>query len=178
MRILTVFVAVLAASALAQDPAPAPKPADVATPQAIVAALYDSISGPAGQKRDWDRMRSLFAPGARLVPVSQRADGSGAFRPMTVEEYITGNAKAMEEGGFHEKEIFSHSDTFGRIVQVFSTYEARRKADDLQPLMRGINSIQLLGDGKRWWIANVMWQAENPGLKVPKEFDGGGGARD
>src|SRR5688572_26940736 len=45
--------------------APAADPKDVATMDAIVAALYDVISGPAGQKRNWDRFRSLFVPGAR-----------------------------------------------------------------------------------------------------------------
>ena len=30
-------------------------------------ALYDAISRPAGQNGDGDRMRALFAPGARLM---------------------------------------------------------------------------------------------------------------
>src|SRR5437868_12309613 len=54
--------------------APAAKPADVASMDSIVAALYDVISGPAG-KRDWDRMRSLFVPYGRLIPVGKRANG-------------------------------------------------------------------------------------------------------
>lgn len=174
MKLIALLATVLVVGqAFTQSPTLTPKATDIESPKAIVMALYDVISGPAGQKRDWDRMRSLFAPGARLVPVSQRADGTGSFRPFTVEEYITANAAGMEEGGFFEKEISSHSDTFGRIVQVFSTYEGRRKFEDKEPLMRGINSIQLLNDGQRWWIVNVMWQAENPRLKVPKEFGGG-----
>ena len=44
-------------------------PEDVASVDAIVAAVYDVISGPAGEARDWDRFRSLFLPGARLIPV-------------------------------------------------------------------------------------------------------------
>src|SRR4051812_9929672 len=49
-------------------PTIAADPKDVASEDAIVAALYDAISGPAGQKRNWDRFRSLFVPGARLIP--------------------------------------------------------------------------------------------------------------
>ena len=40
-------------------------PRDVESIDAIIAAAYDVISGPAGQKRDWNRERSLFYPGAR-----------------------------------------------------------------------------------------------------------------
>ena len=34
--------------------------ADVSSLDAIMAATYDSISGGAGEKRDWARVRSLF----------------------------------------------------------------------------------------------------------------------
>src|SRR5215470_16052272 len=47
--------------------------ADVASPEAIVAAYYESLSGPAGKKRDKTRFLSLFLPGARLLP----AEGKG-----------------------------------------------------------------------------------------------------
>ena len=64
-----------AAAAQAAEP-PAAKPADVASPDAILAACYDVISGPAGP-RDWDRFNSLFAPGARLIPIGPRKDKPG-----------------------------------------------------------------------------------------------------
>src|SRR5882762_2935115 len=67
--------------------APAEKPADVASMDSIVAALYDVISGPAG-KRDWDRFRSLFIPGARLIPTGPRPTGEVGARVLTVEDYI------------------------------------------------------------------------------------------
>src|SRR5215210_5864511 len=55
----------------AQDSAkPSPRPEDVKSIDAIIAAVYDVISGPVGQKRDWERMRSLFVPGARLMPTA------------------------------------------------------------------------------------------------------------
>src|SRR5260221_12201662 len=64
---------------------PAPSAADVATMDSTVAALYDVISGPAG-KRNWDRFRSLFAPGAGLIANSVRPTGQGLLRVMTGEE--------------------------------------------------------------------------------------------
>src|SRR5947209_7573751 len=43
------------------------KAEDVRSIEAIIAALYDAISGPPGG-RDWYRILSLFHPGARLIP--------------------------------------------------------------------------------------------------------------
>ena len=53
-----------------------PRPEDVATPDAIIKAMYDTISGPAG-KRNWYRERSLFLDGARLIPIGKRIPANG-----------------------------------------------------------------------------------------------------
>jgi hypothetical protein len=156
----------------AQTPAtPAANPADVSSPDAILAALYDVISGPAGQKRDWDRMRSLFASGARMIPTRRDAQ-SGEIRPvmLEVEGYISRSAPFLEQNGFFEKEIARRTERFGNILHAFSTYESRHKADDPAPFARGINSIQLLFDGKRWWIVTIYWQGESPDHPLPKEY--------
>jgi len=137
---------------------------------AIIAALYDVISGPAGKKRDWDRMRSLFIPGARLIPSGPRPGGSHGARVVTVEDYITRSAPMMEAQGFFETEIARKTDTFGNIAHVFSTYDSRHKADDAKPFARGINSIQLLNDGKRWWIVTVFWQGEDEKNPLPEKY--------
>ena len=149
---------------------PAANESDVATMDTLVAALYDVISGPAGKKRDWDRMRSLFIPGARLIPTGKRQSGEISSRVLTVEDYITGSAKALEEGGFFEKEVARRVELYGNIAHVFSTYETRRKLDDPKPFARGINSIQLMNDGKRWWIVTVFWQAEGPSNPLPEKY--------
>jgi len=150
--------------------APAADPKDVATMDAIVAALYDVISGPAGQKRNWDRFRSLFVPGARLIPTGRRPTGEIASRVRTPDEYIQGSQTLLEQSGFFEREISRRVEKFGNIAHIFSTYEARRKAEDEKPFMRGINSIQLMNDGKRWWIVTVFWQAEDPQTQLPAEY--------
>jgi len=149
---------------------PAANPSDVASVDSIVAALYDVISGPAGKKRDWDRMRSLFIPGARLIPTGKRQSGEISSRVLTVEDYINGSSKALEEGGFFEKEIARRTELYGNIAHVFSTYDSRRKAEDPKPFARGINSIQLMNDGKRWWIVTVFWQGEGPDNPLPEKY--------
>jgi hypothetical protein len=155
------------------NPAPAqstPRPDDVRSADAIIAALYDVISGPAGQKRDWDRFRSLFTPGARLIPTGRRPDGSHLIRVLSPDEYATGSAPMLEANGFFEREISQTSETYGGMVHRFSTYESRRAASDSVPFARGINSIQLMNDGQRWWIVTVFWEAERSGNPIPPRY--------
>ncbi|QRK06417.1 nuclear transport factor 2 family protein [Archangium violaceum] len=148
---------------------PAAKPEDVATPEALVAALYDVISGPKGQARDWDRFRSLFAPGARMIPSGKRKDGTTGYRMITPEEYITQSGKMLVEAGFREREVHRVEERFGPLVHVFSTYEALR-GEDPKPFMRGVNSIQLVNDGKRWWVLTVAWTPESPEQPLPAKY--------
>src|SRR5262245_49828004 len=77
---------------------PAARPDDVASIDSILAALYDVISGPKGQARDWDRMRSLFVPSARLmvcVP-NREAPPKAALRVFTVEEFIAAATQSSQ----------------------------------------------------------------------------------
>jgi len=162
--------------ARAQEPAPATAPAaltaasDVVSVDAILAALYATISGPAGGARDWARLRSLFGPDARLMAVGPAPDGGFAARSMSVEDYIARVSPVFARTGFYEKEAARTSETYGQIVQVFSTYESRHAPADAKPFQRGINSIQLFSDGKRWWIVNLVWRAEDDKLPLPERY--------
>jgi hypothetical protein len=163
-------VAQAAAPQAAQPAVAAARPADVSSVDAIIAALYDVISGPAGQKRDWDRFRSLFAPGARLIPTGAPPGGPAQAVVRTPTEYAQLAAPILERDGFFESEIGRSMDTFGRITQVFSTYDSKRTLADPAPFQRGINSIQLLNDGSRWWIITVYWDAERPDNPIPARY--------
>jgi hypothetical protein len=182
---LAVALALCAAPALAQSttasPAPgtpvtkdavspAARPEDVASVDAIIAALYDVISGPAGQRRDWNRFRSLFRPGARLMPTGRRPDGTFGQRVLTPDEYATQAGPRLEQDGFFEREIARKTERFGNIVHAFSTYDSRRTASDPQPFARGINSIQLWNDGTRWWVLTIFWEAERPDNPIPAQY--------
>ena len=61
-------------------------------------------------------------------------------------------------------------ERFGQIVPRFSTYDSRHAASHTAAFARGINSIQLVNDGPRWWLMNIMWDAERPGLTLPAEY--------
>ncbi len=146
-------------------------PKDVGSLDGIMKAVYDVISGDSGKARDWDRFRTLFHKDAKLIPSgkNQQTGVTGA-RFMTPEDYVTRSGPMLEKDGFHERELARHVDQYGNIAQVFSTYHAFRKSDDKVPFLRGINSFQLLNDGKRWWVISIFWLAETPDNKIPKKY--------
>ena len=147
------------------------KPEDVRSIDAILAATYDVISGPAGKKRDWDRFRSLFYPGARLIPTGKRPEDTEVkSRVLSPEDYIQRSSPFLEKEGFFERGVSNKIDRYGIIAHVFSTYESRHNADDAKPFARGINSFQLVFDGTRWWVMTILWQAETPDLPIPAEY--------
>jgi hypothetical protein len=148
---------------------PTANPADVGTPDAILAATYDVISGPPG-KRDWDRFRSLFLPGARMAAVRKGKDGSLSARSFTPDEYVGIGDAYFTKNGFFERESSRHADHYANIMQIFSTYESRHDIKDTTPFARGINSFQLFFDGKRWWVVDIFWQEETPEAPLPEEF--------
>ena len=162
--------AAAAASVSQPTSAGAARPADVASIESIIAALYDVISGPAGQDRDWSRFRSLFTDGARLIVGAPGADGRVPARNMTVEEYVRSADAFLKRDGFWEREIARRIERYGNVAHVFSTYESRVKTAESAPFSRGINSIQLVTNGQRWWVVTIFWDFERPGNPIPAEY--------
>jgi hypothetical protein len=148
----------------------APLEKDVSSIDGIIAVLYEVISGPAGEKRNWDRMRTLFIPEAQMISTNKRPDGSVLKRVRSVEGYIGTSGPLLEKDGFFEREIGRTTDQYGGIVQVFSAYDSKRMLTDANPFARGINSIQLWNDGKRWWIISILWQNETPDNPIPQKY--------
>jgi len=146
------------------------KPADVASPDAILAATYDAISGPAGQDRDWDRFRSLFYPGARLIRTETKKEGGLHAAVLTPEDFVERAGNYFSKNGFYEREIARRAERWGSLMQAFSTYESRYDPKDLAPFARGINSFQLFFDGTRWWIMTIYWADESTQTPLPPEF--------
>ncbi|MGH7539839.1 MAG: hypothetical protein ACRELC_02450, partial [Gemmatimonadota bacterium] len=137
---------------------------------AIIGVLYEVISGPAGEERDWNRFRSLFLPEGRLIPTGRTEAGAHFHRVLSPDEWIEGAEPFFEQNGFFEREIARATEEFGKVAHAFSTYESRYIAEDLEPFQRGINSIQLLHDGTRWWVATVLWMGETPEHPIPAVY--------
>jgi hypothetical protein len=145
---------------------------DGSSVDAIVAGLYASVSHGPEYEPNWDRLRNLFLPGAMVVPPKPR--DAERVTVLTVDEfvervrrYIAGRRQKGEPLGFTERETSRRADCFGRMCQVFSTYEILRAPRDPAPFTRGIHSLQLLDDGRRWWIAAMVWDTEPPDNPIP-----------
>jgi len=154
------------AAAPSARPTQPPAPAEAASVDAIIAALYAGVSHPPNVQPDWSHLRTICLKEARFIP-PQRSSGEFAF--LSTEDFIqrvssgiAARAPKMEDSGFTEREISRHADCWGNICQVFSTYEGRHLPGDAKPFVRGINSIQLVKDGNRWWVVNVFWDQESP----------------
>jgi hypothetical protein len=156
------------AGADAAKAGPEAKPEDVASVDAIVKSLYDVISGPAGP-RDWNRFQSLFIPEAHLIFSGKTKDGALIHRAMSPTEYQERSGQFFLKEGFFESAVSNKIDEFGTVAHVFSTYESRHEKS-AQPFSRGINSIQLLNDGKRWWVVSILWDSERPDNPIPEKY--------
>ena len=166
-----VAVVAIGRPALAQEEAaadtarPAADPADVESIDAIIAALYDVISGPAGE-RDWDRFRSLFAPNATLSPMAPRPDGSTPLTVISPERYVQWGQAFFEDNAFYEREAGRELERFGNVANAMSFYESRHAPDE-EPFTRGVNTITLLHDGERWYVLSIAWDEVRDGLPAP-----------
>jgi hypothetical protein len=176
-RTLIAGLLLVAGLASAQTPRrrEAPPPADAASVDTIVAALYGSVSHAADVAPDFDRMRAIFLYVGMLVPpVRPGQEITGSDVDGFVSRYERTAAARKEKGeaaqGFFEREIARKADCFANVCQVFSTYESRHTASDAKPFERGVNSIQLVNDGKRWWIASVAWDTEKPDKPIPPQY--------
>tara|TARA_R110000868_G_scaffold166824_1_gene401012 strand:+ start:2075 stop:2626 length:552 start_codon:yes stop_codon:yes gene_type:complete len=142
----------------------------VKTLDSTIETLYAVISGEKGEARDWKLFKYLFKPEAKLIPTGKNNEGEFMVRYMKPDDYVKDSGKWLVENGFFEKEIYRKTDGFGNIAQVFSTYESFKSKADEKPFMRGINSIQLLYDGQRWWVINIFWTQETEYNIIPKAY--------
>jgi hypothetical protein len=157
-------LAALAVAAAAAGADTTPRPEDVGTIDGMIKAFYEVVTGPVGEPPGWGRDRTLYIKDLRFVSIGP--DGKPSI--MTHQQFADG-AKDLEKRGFFEKEIHRVTQRFGPIAHVWSTYESRQT--ETGPVtQRGINSIELFWDGKRWWIASAIWTDETKENPIPKEY--------
>lgn len=149
------------------------KAEDVSSMENIVKAAFESLSGPAGTPRDWDRFRSLFLPTAQFITArDNQQTGKKAPQVRTLEEYIASAGPWLEKNGLFEWEVKRIEEKFRHVAHVFSTYESRKDPKDKKASSRGISSFQLFFDNDRWWIVNWFWTGETAEEQLPKKYLG------
>ena len=158
----------LAAGASAQAPPTEVDPADVASLDAIIEAYYQVVSGPAGAPRDWGRDSTLHHPDAIVTVVRTADDGAAIVEPFDLAAFHRMSAGVIATG-FFEREVARETQRHGSVAHVWSTYEWR--TTETGPVGgRGVNSIQLVWDGSRWWIVSWMFDGRTDVPPVPAEY--------
>jgi hypothetical protein len=143
-------------------------PKDVSTIDGVIHAYYDIVSISRGQPRQWDRDHTLYIEDMRFVAMNVDKQGNPVPVIMSHQEFVDRSDPRMARG-FFEKEIHRASERFGNVAHVWSTYESRDTVDG-PVTARGINSLELFWDGKRWWISHSIWDEERPGNPLPKQY--------
>jgi hypothetical protein len=154
------MIALLLAAAAAAPRVPA---SDLAGIDAAIRGVYEVISGPPGQKRDFDRMRSLFAPGATMKAIGPKGLHGGS-----VEDYINRNKDILEKMGFTERELARRTEVWGGLATAWSAYDGRTADGSFHE--RGINSFQLVKIDGKWLVASILWQEEMPDNPLPRDL--------
>lgn len=170
MALCLLFATTLTSQATAQGPNQTPQATnqDLISPESIVLAFFASGSGPAGP-RDFGRMRSLFAPGSRVLNVRRPQTGSTTHVSRSIDEYIEGSREYLATNGNFEKVTKTWVERYANLAHVFCSFEARKTAEG-EVFYRGVGSFQLLWDGQRWWILTAYWQGERPGEPLPEKY--------
>ncbi|WP_439636506.1 hypothetical protein [Oceanicaulis sp.] len=140
------------------------------TPGEAVEALYDVISGPVGEARDWDLFRAMFLDGAQMTVLAPMPDGGERVVTLTIEDYVSRNAERLSEMGFTEAETRRQTHVYGGLATILSAYEATR-ADTDETVATGVNTIVLARQDGVWKIASLAWRSETPDWPVERAFD-------
>lgn len=144
-------------------------PEDVNSIDAIVHALYDVISGPAGD-RNWMRFRSLFYGNAPIGTAYETPDGKEGVFMFDVNGYVRQDDPYFKKNSFFESEMARKTQQFDRIAHVFTSYQSKKDPSEAKPFQRGINALQLFNDGTRWYITSLIDEDESAKNPLPAEF--------
>jgi len=152
-------------TALASSPAVTGKQHPIAEPSIaeVLKLLYDVISFEDGAEPDFQGLKRLFSPHARITRITPESTDH-----LTPSDFLEMTHHLVEIGaytGFYEFEVARNVEQFGDVAQVWSVYETRRNRDAQEALGRGINSIQLIREGGTWRVLSLLWDeaaAEHP----------------
>lgn len=136
-------------------------------PHEVVRRLYTLVSGPAHEARSWDDVRALFFPDAVLRSELTLPDGSYQSGAWTVDQFCEVAADEYAATGFWEQEVTARVECFENIAHMWTTYESRVRSPDSEPVVRGINSVQLLRREGTWRITSLVFQIDRGTSGIP-----------
>ncbi len=146
-------------------PVPDVNVADLASPEALIEAVYKAVEFGPDNPPNWAHFKGLFYPGARMGAVTP-----GGFRFTDVAGFTGGFEKARAAGSltaFREWGLWQRVDRFGGMAQAFCTFESLANGE---VRARGINAMQFILDHGYWWCVSIIWDRETENMPIPAEF--------
>lgn len=138
----------------------------VKTIEGTIGETYKIITGERGKNRNWEAFRQLFTPDAQISVLVHDTTGRGIVKTYTLEEFVRIGMKYYEEDGFIEYPLKTIIHEYNGIANVFQSYYAK----ELDIEEEGVNSLQLIFDGERWWITSILWTSNMNGVELPKKY--------
>lgn len=142
---------------------------DVASIDGLMRAFYEVVNVAPDAPRQWGRDRTLYSPWTRFVATSSDAKGQPQVDVWSHQQLVD-ETEPLVRRGFREREIHRRTTRYGHIAHIDSTYETELDGPGGTQRSRGVNSLELYFDGKRWWIASVMWMSESAQAPIPADL--------
>lgn len=121
------------------------------------------ITGERGKNRNWEAYRMLFTPNAQITYLHHDSKGKNTPFTSSLEEFVRNGRNYYENDGFIEYELKKQIIEYNGIANAFQSYYAKENEDE----ELGVNSFQLIWDGRRWWITNILWTNNSNGMELP-----------
>jgi hypothetical protein len=139
---------------------PKARPEDVATTEAIVRALHESVNGPKGPWNS-DRFRSLFLPNALLADVTKNKQGNVVISNRPLDSFLKDVQDAHNTSGWYETVTkimqISKFDKHGGGLAAVYYHGVASTTPGGKPEEDGDSMAILMYDGKRWWVLSDTW---------------------
>lgn len=125
-----------------------------ATPDTLLDLYFSVLHGGPGERRDWSLFRSLFMSDARLRTVveSNQTEHVGDW---AVAAFIDHARDVYEPNGIAQIETSRRVEMRGSTAHAWCEFESRVSGDRSGPVTSGVQSLQLIRLGGRWWITGI-----------------------
>lgn len=139
---------------------PRARPADVASPQAIVSALHAALDGPQGPWHS-DRLRSLCLPNVLFANITKNDAGQPVVGNVSLADFIGEVQDVHNAGGWYERVTqIVHVSTVtknGGALAVVDYQGVGSTTPNGTPVESGETQASLMFDGSRWWVVSDTW---------------------
>jgi hypothetical protein len=130
---------------------------DLAQLDQLLCDFYRVICFEEGGAPDFESMKGLFSPHARITRVTPEG-----VDHLDVEGFGSMVRELLELGAFtsfYEREVGRTAHRYGRVFHIASAYETKICPESIDYLERGVNSLQVLREQGQWRIVSLCWDS-------------------